>query len=54
MDFLKGKKTYLVVIVGVLINGLAAMGIIPESLIPLANSILGFLGLAALRKGVSG
>lgn len=49
---LKGYKTYLVVIVGVIINGLAAMGHIPTEYLPLANAILGFLGLGALRHGV--
>ena len=50
---LKGYKTYIVMIVGVIINGAAAMGYLPEGYIPLANAILGFLGLGALRAGVS-
>ncbi len=49
---LKGMKTYIVVIVGVLVNGAFAMGYIPESALGLVNTILGFLGLAALRAGV--
>ena len=51
---LKGFKTYLVVIVGVLVNGAYAMGYIPEASIGLVNIILGYLGLAALRAGVAG
>ena len=49
----KGMKTYIIVIVGVLVNGAFAMGYIPESSIGLVNTILGFLGLGALRAGVS-
>jgi len=49
----KGMKTYIVVIVGVLVNGAFAMGYIPEASVGLVNTILGFLGLAALRAGVS-
>jgi hypothetical protein len=48
----KGMKTYIVVIVGVLVNGAFAMGYIPEASLGLVNTILGFLGLAALRAGV--
>ena len=50
---LKGAKTYLIVIVGVLVNGAFAMGYIPEASIGLVNTILGFLGLGALRAGVA-
>ena len=49
---LKGYKTYIVVIVGVIVNGLFAMGKIPAEYLPLVNAILGFLGLGALRSGV--
>jgi len=51
---LKGYKTYIVVIVGVLVNGAYAMGYIPEGTLPIINTILGFLGLGALRAGVGG
>jgi len=54
MDWLKGKKTYLVVIVGVIVNGLAAMDIIPAAFIPTVNTVLGLLGLATIRAGISG
>lgn len=49
---LKGYKTYIVMIVGVIVNGAFAMGYIPESGLGFANAILGFLGLGALRAGV--
>ena len=50
---LKGKKTYIVVIIGVLVNGLMSQGLLPAEYLPLINSILGFLGLAALRACVA-
>ena len=52
MDWLKGKRTYIVAVVGVLVNGAWAMGYIDPSLLPIVNTVLGFLGLAALRAGV--
>ena len=51
---LKGWKAYIIMIVGVLVNGAFAMGYIPETYIGYANAILGFLGLGALRAGVAG
>jgi len=53
LDFLKGKKTYIVVAVGVIVNGLFAMGVIPVEYLGMANTILGFLGLGAIRAGVA-
>ena len=49
---LKGWKTYIVVALGVIFNGLVASGYVDESLRPTINTILGFLGLAALRAAV--
>ena len=53
MKWLQGKKTYIVVIVGVLVNGLHAMGYITEEHIKIINYILGFLGIGAVRSGIS-
>lgn len=50
--FLSGKKTYIVAIVGVLVNGLIAMDFIPASSFEFVNGILMFLGLGTLRAGV--
>jgi len=50
---LSGYKAYIVMIVGILVNGAIAMGYIPAEYLGIANSILGFLGLGALRAGVS-
>lgn len=49
---LKGWKTYIVVIIGVLANGLASQGIIPAEAIDVINKILVFLGLGAIRHGI--
>ena len=51
---LKGWKTYIVVAVAVIFNGLVSMGYADEGLRPTINAILGFLGLGALRAGVEG
>ena len=53
INFLKGKKTYLIVVVGVIFNGLYAMGFIPVEYVPAVNIILGFLGLGTLRAGIN-
>jgi len=53
LNFLKGKKTYVVMGIGVLLNGLMAMDVIPQTLLPVVNSILGFLGMGALRAGIA-
>ena len=50
---LKGYKTYIVMIVGVIVNGMVAMGYIPEEFLGTINSVLAFLGLGALRAGVA-
>lgn len=48
----KGYRTYLIVILGVIFNGLVASGIIDEGLRPTVNSILGLIGLGTLRSAV--
>lgn len=52
LDKLKGYKTYLVMLIGIVLNGLAAQGYIDASTIDLANKILVFLGLGAVRNGM--
>jgi hypothetical protein len=53
LEFLKGKKTYLVVAVGVVVNGLYAMGYIPPSSLVTVNMLLAFLGLGAIRSAMN-
>ena len=53
MDFLKGKKTYLVVAIGVIVNGCVSMGIIDPQYLTTINTVLGFLGLGTIRHGIT-
>lgn len=53
IDFFKGKKTYIVMVLGVIFNGLVASGHVDASVLPMVNSILAFLGLGTLRAGIS-
>lgn len=53
MEWLKGYKTYIVVVLGVIVNGCIAMGYIDASLLPTINSVLVFLGLGAIRAGIA-
>jgi hypothetical protein len=46
---LSGYKTYIIMALGVIFNGLWAMGLVPVEFVPVVNSILAFLGLGALR-----
>lgn len=52
LELLKGRKTYLVVAIGVILNGLFAMGYIDADKLPLINSILTMLGLGTIRLGL--
>jgi len=52
-DFLKGRKTYLVMAIGIIVNGAIVMGYLDVQYIGIINSILGFLGLGAIRAGIS-
>jgi len=49
---LKGWKTYIVVAVGIIFNGLVAMGYIDESMREPVNAVLAFLGLGAMRSAI--
>jgi len=51
-DKLKGKKTYTVVIVGVIIAILQATGVLPPELPKWLWTLLSALGLGGLRAGV--
>ena len=53
LDFLKGRKTYLVMAIGIIVNGAIVMGYLDVQYIGIINSILGFLGLGAIRAGIS-
>ena len=51
---LKNYKTAIIVVIGVVLNGLVASGYMDISWLGTANVILGFLGLGAVRLGIAG
>ena len=53
MNVLKGFRTYLVAALGIVLNGLAAMGYIDPGVITTVNKILAFIGLATVRNAIS-
>lgn len=53
IEWLRGKKTYVVVIVGVLVNGAYAMGYIDEQTVFAIDGMLTFLGMGTIRAGIS-
>ena len=52
-NYLQGKKTYIIVFLGVILNGLQSQGYITVANIELVNTILTFLGLGTIRSGVN-
>jgi type IV secretory pathway VirB2 component (pilin) len=53
LEYLQGKKTYIVAVVGVIVNGLYIMGYIEESAVKTIDGLLLFLGLGTLRAGMN-
>jgi len=53
MEFLSGYKTYIVVAVGVVINGLYAMGLVDENFVKSVDGILIFAGMGTIRAGIT-
>ena len=51
--WLQGKKTYVIMLVGVIVNGLWVMGYLDDKTLIAIDSILGFLGLGSIRAGIS-
>jgi hypothetical protein len=54
IDFLVGKKTYIIVAIAVIVNGCVALGYIGAEEVELINWILVTLGLGAIRLAVDG
>ena len=52
LDKLSGYKTYLVVVIAVIVNGCVAQGYIDPQYLDTINTVLGFLGLGTLRHGI--
>jgi len=53
MDWISGKKTYLVAIAIGIVAGLQAAGILDDAAVEKAYGLLGALGLVTLRAGVA-
>lgn len=51
--FLEGKKTYVVAFVAALVNLLVAFNVLNTEQLNQINVVLGALGLAALRAGIT-
>ena len=51
-NWLSGKKTYIIIVIAVIVNGLASQGYLTDQHVQLINTILGFLGLGTLRAAV--
>lgn len=50
---LNGWKTYIVIAIGIIFNGLVSYGIIDEGLRETINAILVFFGLGTIRHGIT-
>jgi len=53
INFLQGKKTYIVIVVAIVFNTLVQLGYVDASYVEYVNIVLAALGLGALRAGVS-
>lgn len=49
---LKNYKTYIVVVIAIVLNGLVSLGYIDASWIDTANVILAFVGLGTIRLAI--
>ena len=53
IEFLQGKKTYIVMVVGIVVNGLFAMGYIDDKTVTLLDGVIVSLGLGTIRAGIA-
>lgn len=53
MQWLQGKKTYIVAAIGVVVNGAFAMGMIDERTVTSVDGILAFLAAGTIRAGIA-
>lgn len=53
MEWLQGKKTYIVVALGILVNGAAYMGLIDDKMVGSIDTILMFAGMGTIRAGIA-
>ena len=53
LDFLAGKKTYIIVVIGAVLNVAVAFGWVSPDNLEQINAVLVALGLGAIRAGIS-
>ena len=53
MSWINGYKTYIVAIVGILVNGAYAMGYLDQQQVVLIDGVLGMLGLGTIRHAIA-
>ena len=53
MNFLTGKRTYIIVAVGVVVYGAEAMGLLEKGTADKLEGLLAILGLGTLRAGLA-
>ena len=53
MEWLAGKKTYIVSGLGLIVCGLYVFGVIDDKTAEMLGGLLGFTGIATLRAGVA-
>ncbi len=53
IEFLQGKKTYIVMIAGIVVNGLFAMGYLDDKTVTLLDGVIVSLGLGTIRAGIA-
>jgi hypothetical protein len=54
MKFLKGKKTYVVAALAILLNFAVYMNWLTVDQLTQVNAVLAFLGIATVRAGITG
>lgn len=52
MELLSGYKTYLIVILGIMVYGAEAVGLLQDGTANKLEGLLAILGLGALRSGI--
>ncbi len=53
IEFLQGKKTYIIMCVGIIVNGMFAMDVIDEKTLMLLDGVIVALGLGTIRASIS-
>jgi hypothetical protein len=52
-EYFKGKKTYIVMAIGIIVNGMYFMGYIDDKAVATIDAMLMFTGMGTIRGGIS-